>query len=111
MSLDTTITKNAAGMRERRCIVTGEVLPEAQLIRFVADPDAHIVPDIAAKLPGRGFWVRAKRETIVKAVAKNLFARAAEAPVKADIDLPERTEKLLAAGMLSTWAWRGARAN
>jgi predicted RNA-binding protein YlxR (DUF448 family) len=89
-------------MRERRCIVTGEVLPEAQLIRFVADPDAHIVPDIAAKLPGRGFWVRAKRETIAKAVSKNLFARAAEASVKADADLPQRTEKLLMAAMLNT---------
>lgn len=89
-------------MRERRCIVTGEVLPEAQLIRFVADPDARIVPDIAAKLPGRGFWVRAKRETIAKAVSKNLFARAAEASVKADTDLPQRTEKLLMAAMLNT---------
>jgi hypothetical protein len=89
-------------VRERRCIVTNEVLPEAQLIRFVADPDARIVPDIAAKLPGRGLWVRAERETIAKAVSKNLFARASQAQVKADADLPRRTEKLLVAAMLNT---------
>jgi len=40
--------------RERRCIVSGEVLPEAKLIRFVVSPDGEITPDIAAKLPGRG---------------------------------------------------------
>ena len=41
-------------MRERKCIVTGEVLPEARLVRFVAAPDARIVPDLEARLPGRG---------------------------------------------------------
>ncbi len=89
-------------VRERRCIVTNEVLPEAQLIRFVADPDANIVPDIAAKLPGRGLWVRADREAISKAVTKNLFARACQAQVKADVDLPKRTEKLLVTAMLNS---------
>ena len=77
-------------------------MPETQLIRFVAGPDAHIVPDIAAKLPGRGLWVRADSETITKAVAKNLFSRAAQVKVDADIDLAARTEKLLAASMLNT---------
>ncbi len=89
------------GLRERRCIVTGEVLPEAQLIRFVTDPDAHIVPDIAAKLPGRGLWVRATKEAIAKACEKNLFARAAGEKVAVDADLPQRTEKLLVASMLN----------
>lgn len=95
-------SQDETGLRERRCIVTGEVLPETQLIRFVAGPDSRIVPDIAAKLPGRGLWVRADSETITKAVAKNLFSRAAQGKVDADIDLAARTEKLLAASMLNT---------
>ena len=41
----------------RRCIVTGEVLPEGRLVRFVAAPDGQVVPDVEAKLPGRGMWV------------------------------------------------------
>ena len=82
-------------MRERRCIVKGEVLPEARLIRFVADPDGHIVPDIAAKLPGRGIWVSADRASLEKALAKNLYSRAAKSPVKADAGLANRVEKLL----------------
>ena len=102
MTATLTSSVGDAGVRERRCIVTNEVLPEAKLIRFVADPDAHIVPDIAAKLPGRGLWVRADHETIAKAVSKNLFARACQAQVKAEADLPQRTEKLLMTAMLNT---------
>lgn len=86
-------------MRERRCIVTAEVLPETHLIRFVADPDGNVVPDISAKLPGRGIWVSANRGALEKAVAKNLFSRAAKKPLKADAGLPGRVEKLLVARM------------
>lgn len=82
-------------MRERRCIVKGEVLPESALIRFVVDPDGRIVPDIAAKLPGRGIWVSADRASLEKALAKNLFSRAAKKPVQVDENLAARAEKLL----------------
>ena len=82
-------------MRSRRCIVTGEVLPEEKLVRFVADPQGNIVPDVAATLPGRGIWVSADRALLAKAVAKNLFARAAKANVTAGADLGERTERQL----------------
>ena len=44
-----------------RDIVSGEVMPENRLIRFVADPDGSVVPDAAAKLPGRGLWVEASQ--------------------------------------------------
>ena len=73
----------ARGSRERRCIVTGEVLPEARLLRFVLAPDGQVVPDVEAKLPGRGLWVSADRTIIAQAVAKRLFARAAKAPAAA----------------------------
>jgi predicted RNA-binding protein YlxR (DUF448 family) len=60
--------------RERRCIVTGEVREEAQLIRFAVSPDGDVVPDIAAKLPGRGIWVSADRAILERAIAKNHFS-------------------------------------
>jgi predicted RNA-binding protein YlxR (DUF448 family) len=85
--------------RERRCIVTGEVRPEAELIRFVADPEGMIVPDLAARLPGRGFWVTAEAQALEKAVAKNHFSRAAKRPLKAPPDLVARVESLLARRM------------
>ena len=87
-------------MRERRCIVTGEVLPEEALIRFVADPDGCVVPDIAATLPGRGIWVSAQREVLETAVAKNQFSRAAKAPLTAPADLADRVERQLVRRLL-----------
>ena len=81
--------------RERRCIVTGEVLPEARLLRFVIGPDGSVVPDVEAKLPGRGLWVSATKTAIAKAAAKNLFAKAAKGPAKAGANLAKQAESRL----------------
>ncbi len=89
-----------AAMRERKCIVTGEVREEAHLIRFAVSPDGDVVPDIAAKLPGRGIWVGADRATLERAIAKNLFSKAAKANVAADADLADRVEHLIAQRMI-----------
>jgi hypothetical protein len=86
--------------RERRCIVTGEVMPDNRLVRFVLAPDGQVVPDVAAKLPGRGLWVSATRTAVSEAVGKKLFARAAKAPANASADLADRTEKALVTRML-----------
>ena len=59
---------------ERMCIVTRERRAPEDLIRFVAGPDGSVVPDIRAKLPGRGVWVTARTE-IVEAAER--IARAA----------------------------------
>ena len=80
----------------RKCIATGELLPQAGLIRFVAGPDGMIVPDILGKLPGRGIWVSAQRTALEKAVAKGLFARAAKQPVRLPDDLVNTVEAQLA---------------
>jgi uncharacterized protein len=89
-----------AGQRERRCIVTGQVLPESKLVRFVADPDGRIVPDLAAKLPGRGMWVSAQRGILDVAIAKSQFSRAAKSNLTAPADLSERVESQLLGRML-----------
>jgi len=93
-------TERGSHARERRDIVSGEVLPDSRLLRFVADPDGNVVPDVAAKLPGRGLWVEASRDAVNKAVEKKLFSRAAKAQVTASADLAARAEKALVARML-----------
>ncbi len=79
----------------RRCIASGELRPKAELIRFVADPDGTVVPDLAGRLPGRGFWLSPRREHLERACARNLFAKAAKAPLSVPEDLPARVEALL----------------
>lgn len=81
--------------RERRDLVTHQVMDESRLIRFVAAPDGSVAPDLARKLPGRGLWVAADRASIEAAVKKNLFSRAAKAPMKPAADLADTVEALL----------------
>ena len=81
--------------RARKCIATGQVLPEEKLIRFAAGPEGVVVPDVARKLPGRGLWVEANRGAVDQAVKKNAFSRAAKAQLKAPADLADQVENLL----------------
>ena len=74
MSLALAMKDDGETMRERKCIVTGEVREEAQLIRFAVSPDGQVTPDVAAKLPGRGMWVSADRAILERAIAKNHFS-------------------------------------
>jgi predicted RNA-binding protein YlxR (DUF448 family) len=90
----------AEAARERRDIVSGEVMPEARLIRFVPGPDGAVTPDLARKLPGRGLWVAADRASVESAARKGLFARAAKAKVTASGDLADQVERLLTGRLL-----------
>ncbi|MFI4948316.1 MAG: RNA-binding protein [Alphaproteobacteria bacterium] len=81
---------------QRRCIVTGEVRDRGALLRLVVGPDGAIVPDIEARLPGRGLWLTPRRDIVDRAVAKRIFARVARRPVVAAPELADRIESLLA---------------
>lgn len=79
----------------RQCIVTRELLPKEQLIRFVVGPEGMVVPDLACKLPGRGLWVKATMANVIEAAVKQAFSRAAKKPVKAPPGLAGQVEQLL----------------
>ena len=81
---------------ERKCLATGEVHPKSALIRFVAGPDGMVVPDIAGKLPGRGFYVVARREALETVIKKKAFARGAKAQVTVPEGLVDQVEGQLA---------------
>lgn len=89
-----------ADERERRDILSGTVMPDSRLMRFVAGPDGVVVPDASVKLPGRGLWVESSRKAVLAAVEKKLFSRAAKAQVTATADLADRAEKALVTRML-----------
>jgi predicted RNA-binding protein YlxR (DUF448 family) len=91
----------AEAARERRDIVTGEVMDEDRLIRFVAGPDGQVVPDLARKLPGRGMWVAADRASVETAAKKGLFSRAAKAKLAAPAGLADQVADLLERRLLA----------
>lgn len=76
----------------RRCAVARAAGDRAGMVRFVLAPDGAVVPDVDERLPGRGIWVTADRALLAQAVRKNLFAKAAGAPARAEADLPARVE-------------------
>jgi predicted RNA-binding protein YlxR (DUF448 family) len=86
--------RRAAGSLARMCIVTREVRPVAELIRFVAGPDG-LVPDLKRRLPGRGVWVTARRRDIEAAVKRRAFARSLRTDVEVPSDLADLVERLL----------------
>lgn len=99
---DQTATGRGRGGRERQrmCLVSREVRPQAELIRFVRGPDGVIVADINARLPGRGVWVSASRAAVDKAVGQALFKRGFKAKIDVPDDLADLTGRLLAASAL-----------
>ena len=89
--------------RERLCAATREVRPVSDLIRFVAGPQG-LVPDLKRKLPGRGVWITARRQTVADAVRRGTFKRSLKADVKVPADLAEMVERLLVRGALDALA-------
>jgi uncharacterized protein len=80
---------------ERLCIVTREVKPVSEMIRFVIGPDRNVVPDLRRRLPGRGVWVTATRAAVAQAVKRRAFARGFKADVGVAPDLADEVERLL----------------
>ena len=60
------------------CIVTREEATEDALVRFARAPDGVVVLDLAAKLPGRGVWVRCSRTVLAEAIKRKAFTRGFE---------------------------------
>lgn len=81
------------GRVERRCLATGTVGDPAGMIRFVADPEGLLTADLAAKLPGRGAWVTARRDCLERAIRRKLFARSLGREVVTPDDLIGRVEQ------------------
>jgi predicted RNA-binding protein YlxR (DUF448 family) len=93
---------HAEANRLRKDIVLGEATDEARLVRFVAGPDGVVTPDVARKLPGRGIWVGADRDSITTAAKKGLFSRAAKTKLTAPADLADQVEALLVRRILDS---------
>ncbi len=71
----------------RRCLVSRESAPRDHMLRFVLGPNRTVVPDLLAKLPGRGMWLSPRADVIEAAVKRGAFARAARGPVIIPPDL------------------------
>ena len=105
------MAKGIEPMAERMCILTRARGEPDDLIRFVAGPDGSVVPDLKMRLPGRGCWLTADRQSVDEAVRRKLFARALKDSVSADPLLGALVDGLLVgdlAGMMNMARKSGA---
>lgn len=81
---------------ERRCIITRQTLPKAELLRFVVGPEDRLYIDVAGKLPGRGLYVVPEKAHLTTALSKGAFARAAKQKVVIPDNFATEVEDALA---------------
>lgn len=84
----------------RKCILTGDSLPQERLVRLAMGPDGQIAPDVRAKAPGRGAWIGVDRQTLemvqAKGQLKNALSRAFKTgSLEIPSDLANRLESAL----------------
>ena len=74
----------------RRCILSGERDERGRLIRLALSPDGAVLPDVAARAPGRGAWIAPDRQALEKAIEKHKFKGALFRAFKSgDISWPD----------------------
>ena len=91
-------------MNDRTCILTRKSGEAQELIRFVAGPDGHLVPDIKANLPGRGAWISASRSVLEDAIRRKAFTRSLKTDIIVDQGLVELVDRLLVKAALGRLA-------
>jgi predicted RNA-binding protein YlxR (DUF448 family) len=84
-----------SGEHLRLCALSRAERPPDELLRFVVAPDGTLTPDLARRLPGRGVWVTADRQSLEAAQKTKAFARSLKQQVTVPPDLPDLVEGLL----------------
>jgi predicted RNA-binding protein YlxR (DUF448 family) len=76
----------------RRCVVTRQSRPAAEMVRFVIREDggrATLAADLDGRAGGRGLWVTARRDIVSLALAGGAFRRAARRALRIEDGLIE----------------------
>ena len=81
--------------KTRKCIASGEIKNEDELLRFVKTSDSRLVPDFEKKLAGRGLYVSNSQSLLKKALEKNLFIKSIHVFLKIPNNMEEQVRDLL----------------
>ena len=79
----------------RKCILTGQILPKAELLRFALLKDGRLVPDFNKKLEGRGIYISNSLRLLQGLTVKSPLNKILHTNVVIDADLPQMVEKIL----------------
>lgn len=79
---------------ERKCIITGEIKPISEMLRFV-ELDNELLPDFNKKLSGKGMYITANRLLLKNAIEKKLFHKVSRHNLKIADDFIDMVENLI----------------
>ena len=86
---------------ERRCILTGDVRPRAELMRLVRAESGLVLPDLQARAPGRGAWIGVDRAGLQEALEKGRLKGAlARAFKTGELDIPHDLADRIETGLV-----------
>jgi uncharacterized protein len=97
--------RSRAGGSERRCILSGDSGERSELLRLaISPPDAdgvcQVLPDPAAKAPGRGAWIGVDRVVLEQALSDGSLKRAMLRAFKgAKLSIPNDLVERIAASL------------
>lgn len=69
----------------RRCIVTKQKLPKAQLIRIVINKNQEIFVDNSQKASGSGIYIQPKIALIIKAKKTKVFEKVLKTKINSEL--------------------------
>jgi len=84
---------------ERRCAITAQTAPKADLLRFALAPDGTLTPDLKQVLPGRGLYLSLGSNALAQAQQSGALMKAAARHFKRspkEIILPDELAALIA---------------
>lgn len=85
----------------RKCVLTGEVKPKEELLRFVLMQNGMILPDFNKKLNGRGFYISNSKKMLEGLTVKNRLSKILHTPTLISKDLPLLVENILSSNGLN----------
>ena len=79
----------------RRCVLTGEVKPKTDLLRFVLLEDGTVIPDFNKKVAGHGFYISNSQKLLKGLTVKNPLNKILHTNTVISEDLPQMVEQIL----------------
>jgi len=77
----------------RRCVVTKEQLPKAELLRIVKNKENEVFVDLTGKANGRGAYIKKDVNVLKTAKDKKILERALETQINTEVY--EEIEKVI----------------
>ena len=86
----------AEELETRKCIITGEIKPKSELLRFTVLQNGAFIPDFDKKIGGKGVYVSNSASLLKNIDSDFKIGKILHKPVRKTLPLAEAVDKILA---------------